>query len=82
MIRAIITQMFIPPEEPIIPTLISTNETNAEFETQPVTVEERSFQHNLYAYMSSYTFHALNLYVLFHLKDNFLLQSLGENKFE
>ena len=63
--------MFIPPEEPVMPTLISSNETNAEFKTQPVIVEERSFEHNFYTYMSSYTFHSLNCYVLFHLKDHF-----------
>ena len=33
--------MFIPTEELVIPTLISTNETNAEIETQPIILEER-----------------------------------------
>ena len=34
-------QMFYPTAELVIPILISTNEANAETETQPVTVEER-----------------------------------------
>ena len=33
--------MFIPTEELVIPTLISTNEANAEIETQPVILEDK-----------------------------------------
>ena len=45
LIPAITAQMFNPTAELIIPTGISTNEGNAEIETQPVTVKAR-IQHN------------------------------------
>ena len=41
LIPAIMAQMFHPTAELVIPILISSNEANAETETQPVTVEER-----------------------------------------
>ena len=41
MILAIIAKMFIPTEKLVIPKLISTNEANAEIETQPVIIEDR-----------------------------------------
>ena len=41
LISAVIAQMFIPTAELVIPTGISTNEANAEIETQPVTVQAR-----------------------------------------
>ena len=45
LIPAITAQMFNPTAELVIPTGISTNEGNAEIETQPVTVKAR-IQHN------------------------------------
>ena len=36
-----IAQIFIPTSELVIPTVIATNEPNAESETQPVTVETK-----------------------------------------
>ena len=70
-----ISQIFNPTAEILIPTGTQTNETNAEIETQLVTVETkiRKAQLNLNTYMSFYTFHSLNHYVLFLVKDNFLL---------
>ena len=41
MIRAIIAQIFIPNEELVMPTVISTNEANTEIKTQLVIVEAR-----------------------------------------
>ena len=41
LITAVITQMFIPTAELVIPIGIQTNQANAEIETQPVTVESR-----------------------------------------
>ena len=70
--------MFNPTAELIIPTGISTNEGNAEIETQPVTFKAR-IQHNLNIYMSSYTFNSLNHCVLFRLKDNLLLHQFFLN---
>ena len=78
LIPAITAQMFNPTAELIIPTGISTNEGNAEIETQPVTVKAR-IQHNLNIYMSSYTFNSLNHCVLFRLKDNLLFHQFFLN---
>ena len=60
-------------EELVIPTVKQTNESNAEIETESATAEDRisNFQHNLDTYMSFYTSHPSNHYILFHLKLNF-----------
>ena len=73
LIPAVIAQIFIPTAELRISTGTQTNETNAEFETQPVIAEDKisNLQHNLNTYMFFYIFHSLNHYILFHLKDNF-----------
>ena len=74
MIPAIIAQIFIPITEIVIPAGISTNEANAEIETQPVTVEVKINEFSTwFKYLSAlYTFHLSNHYVQFPLKDKFL----------
>ena len=69
-----IAQIFIPSAELIIRTGPKANEVNAQIKTESVTVKTKqtSVQVNLNTYMSSYIFHSLIYYVLFHLKDNFL----------
>ena len=71
MIPAIIAQIFIPITEIVIPTGISTNEANAEIETQPVTVEAKINEFSTwFKYLYAlYTFHLSNHYVLFSLKE-------------
>ena len=69
--------MFISTGQLVIPTLIPTNEANADEDTwrlkiELLKIESASFEHNLNTYMCSYTFHSLNHYVLFYLKDNYL----------
>ena len=74
-----IAQMFNPTAELVMPIGTRTNEANGEIETQPLTVKTKTsnFQHKLNTYISSYIFHSLNHYVLFHLKDyNFLFHQL------
>ena len=73
MIPAEIPHIFIPSAEFITPTGKKTNEVNAQIKTEPVTVKTKqtSVQLNLNTYMSSYIFHSLIYYVLFHLKDIF-----------
>ena len=41
LIHALITQIFIPTAELVIPTRIAASKSNAEVETQPVTVEAK-----------------------------------------
>ena len=71
-----ITQMFNPTVELVIPTGTQTNGANTETEKQPVTVETKisKFLHNLNTYMSFYTSHSLSHYVLFLPKDNLLFR--------
>ena len=75
LIPSVTAQIFIPTTELAIPTVIATNEAVAETKTQPVIVEVQwaNLQHNFNTYMSFYIFHSLNHYVLFLLKDNFLV---------
>ena len=64
-----IAPIFIPTAVLVISTGTQTNQTNAEIEIQPVTVETKkvSVLHNLNTYMFSYIFHPLNHYFLFIL---------------
>ena len=41
LVHAVITQIFIPTAELVIPTRIAASKVNAEIETQPVTVEAK-----------------------------------------
>ena len=65
------SKIFILTAELRIPTGIATNDANAEIEMQLVT-SKQVFNINLNTCMSSYIFHSLNHYVLFHLEGNFL----------
>ena len=73
MFPAVIAQNFIPTAELAIPTGATTNEANAEIETQSLTIEMkiRNVQSNLKPCATFYAFHPLNHYFLFHLKDTF-----------
>ena len=64
LIPAVIVQTFVP-----TPRGTQTNEANAEIETQPEINEDR-ISKCLNTHMSSYTFHSLNHYVLFHFIDS------------
>ena len=76
LIPAKIAQICNHTEELVLPKETQTKETNAETETQTVTVaskRSKSSTYNLNISMSFYTFHLLSHYILFLLKDNFLL---------
>ena len=74
LISSIIEQIFNPTAEVAIPTGTQTNEVNTETKTLPLTAEikQENVQSNLKPHTHFYAFHSLNLYVLFHLKDNFI----------
>ena len=72
-----ITQIFNPTAELVIPIGTRNNEANAEIETQPVTVETKISKFSTkFKYLHVFfIFHSLNHYV-FNLKDNFLFHQL------
>ena len=67
--------IFNPIEELAIPVWASTNEAIAEIETHPLAAEAKlkNPQRNAMPYTPFYAFPSSNNYVLFILKDNFLL---------
>ena len=67
--------IFNPIEELAIPVWASTNEAIAEIETHPLAAEAKlqNPQRNATPYTPFYAFLSSNNYVLFILKDNFLL---------
>ena len=70
-----IAQIFNATEKLVIPTVIPTNEANADIEAQTLTTEpkQESVQSNLKVYPHFYAFHSLNHYVSLLLKCNFSL---------
>ena len=75
LIPGIITQIFIPIVELVIPIGIPTNEAKAEMETHPVTVAIiiiNCDQHNSKLYKVFYTFYPLIYFDLFLQSNNLL----------